>query len=77
MPFGLRNAASTFQRFVDQILIQCDNVFAYIDDILIYYSDNEEQHLQDIEKVLKILSDCELRIATEKCKFSCSEINFL
>jgi hypothetical protein len=36
MSFGLRNAAQTFHRFVDEILKDFDFCFAYIDDILVF-----------------------------------------
>ena len=42
MPFGLRNAALTFQRF---ILHAVQFSYAYIDDILIF-STNQEEHNQ-------------------------------
>ena len=35
MPFGLKNAAQTFQRFMDSILQDLDFVFVYLDDILV------------------------------------------
>ena len=35
--FGLRNAAQTFQRFMDEILRGFDFCFAYIDDILVCF----------------------------------------
>ena len=35
MPFGLRNAAQTFQRFIDEVLRGLDFVYAYIDDLLL------------------------------------------
>ena len=35
MPFGLRNAAQTFQRFMDQVLRGVPAAYAYIDDVLI------------------------------------------
>ena len=34
-PFGLRNAAQTFQRFIDEVFRGLDFCFGYIDDILI------------------------------------------
>ncbi|BHF76142.1 hypothetical protein SprV_0501924000 [Sparganum proliferum] len=42
MPFGLRNAAQSFQRFIDEILRGLPFVYAYIDDILVASSSAEE-----------------------------------
>lgn len=41
MPFGLRNSAQTFQRFINEVFFGIDFVFTYIDDVLIA-SENEE-----------------------------------
>lgn len=35
MPFGLRNASQTFQRYVDSVLRGLDFVACYVDDIII------------------------------------------
>jgi hypothetical protein len=53
--FGLRNAAQTFQRFMDEILRRFDFCFSYIDDILVYSQSPElhEQHLQALFKQLQ------------------------
>ena len=45
MPFGLRNAAQTFQRFMDQVLRGVTSAYAYIDDILIV----SPTHLKDLK----------------------------
>jgi len=42
MSFGLRNAAQTFQRFMDVILQDLDFCFAYIDDILVFSRSHQE-----------------------------------
>ena len=42
MPFGLRNAAQTFQRFIEQVLRGLPFCYAYIDDLLIASSPPEE-----------------------------------
>jgi cleavage and polyadenylation specificity factor subunit 1 len=50
MSFGLRNAAQTFQRFMDDTLRGLDFCFAYLDDILIFSTTPEEHehHLRTI-----------------------------
>lgn len=52
MPFGLRNAAWTFQRFIDKVLQGLTFAYAYIDDIL-FASASEEEHLQHIDMVFQ------------------------
>lgn len=42
MPFGLKNPAEIFQRFVDEVLRGLDFAFAHIDDILVSSSNHEE-----------------------------------
>ena len=39
MPFGLRNAAQTYQRFIDKVLRGLPIVYAYIDDMLVASDD--------------------------------------
>ncbi len=52
MPFGLRNAAQTFQRFMDQVLRGLPFAYGYIDDILIA-SANSEEHIQHLKAVFE------------------------
>ena len=47
MPFGLRNAGSTFQRYIDNVFMNVEPVFIYLDDIL-DYSESIEQHYKDL-----------------------------
>ena len=51
---GLRNAALTFQRYMDEILRLFDFCFAYIDDILLYLrtTEEDEQHFRSLFKKL-------------------------
>jgi hypothetical protein len=50
MSFGLRNAAQTFQRFIDDILRGLDFCFAYLDNILVFSRtlEKHEQHLRTL-----------------------------
>ena len=50
MPFGPRNAAQTFQRFIDQVLCGLPWAYAYLDDIFIA-SASKEDHLAHLQEV--------------------------
>ena len=76
MPFGLRNASATLQRHMDNLFMNVTCAFTYLDDILIF-SATREQHLEDIETVLRILHENHLRISLDKCSFINENIEFL
>lgn len=76
MTFGLRNAAQTFQRFIDNVLRGLDFVFPYLDDILIA-SSTPEQHIKDIETVFARLRQYGLVVNGDKCHFARESVNFL
>lgn len=65
MPFGLRNAAQTFQRFVDQVLSGLDFAYAYIGDILVASSDMDD-HQQHLKAFFQRLTDYGLIINPSK-----------
>ena len=67
MPFGLRNAGQTFQRYLDEILADMkENLYVYLDDILIV-SESEHQHRKHLRKVVSSLSEQGLKINWDKC----------
>ena len=76
MPFGLRNAAQTFQRFIDEVLRGLDFVYAYIDDLLIA-SSSEAEHLEHLEVLFNRLSKYGIVINPSKCIFGIASIEFL
>ena len=76
MPFGLRNAGATFQRFIDSLFRNNPNIFCYMDDLLIF-SKNPVDHKIHLQEVLRTLSDNLLRISLDKCKFFKPSISFL
>ena len=76
MPFGLRNAAQTFQRFIDTVLHGLDFVCAYIDDLLIA-SNSLEEHYQHLEMVFRRLDEYGVVINPSKCQFGQTEVKFL
>jgi Reverse transcriptase (RNA-dependent DNA polymerase) len=59
MFFGLTNSPATFQRFMDCIFRSLKNkypeeIFVYMDDILIATGDNPKRHQQIVKEVLEI-----------------------
>ncbi len=76
MPFGLRNAAQTFQRFIDQVLRGLTFTFAYLDDILVASKDADE-HEQQLNILFKRLADVGVILPPEKCTFGVSQIEIL
>ena len=76
MPFGLKNAAQTFQRLMDSALRDMPFVFAYLDDILVA-SSSEEEHLTHLRDLFTRLSQHGLIINPAKCLFGVTSINFL
>ena len=67
MPFGLRNAAQTFQRFIDKILKGFDFCYAYIDDVLIASSD-VDTHKQHLQLVFQCFKEYKIVINPSKCE---------
>ena len=76
MPFGLRNAAQSFQRFMDQVLRGLPFAYAYIDDVLIA-SSSPEEHLKHLRTVFERLATHGIIINPNKCLFGVSELDFL
>ena len=56
MPFGFRNTAQTFQRFIDKVLRGLHFCYAYMDDLLIA-STTPDEHLQHVRLVFERLSE--------------------
>ena len=76
MPFGLRNAGQTFQRFMDQVLRGLHCCFDYIDDVLIA-STSEEDHKVHLRQVFQRLSEYGILINPSKCILGVSSLEFL
>ncbi len=76
MPFGLKNAAQTFQRLMDKLFRHLPFVFVYLDDILIASKDLAE-HMRHLRQVFEILQSAGLQINPAKCTFSVSSLTFL
>ena len=76
MPFGLKNAAQSFQRLMDNILQGIPFVFVYLDDILVA-SKNLSEHNSHLRTVFQLLSDNGLVVNRAKCVFGAAELTYL
>lgn len=78
-PFGLANAPSTFQKYINWTLRDYLDVFcsAYVDDILIYSSGSRTEHQGHVRKVLNRLREAGLQIDIDKCEFETKATKYL
>lgn len=78
-PFGLANAPSTFQKFINWTLREYLDEFcsAYIDDVLVYTNGSRTQHREHVRKTLVKLSEAGLYLDISKCEFECKETKYL
>ena len=78
-PFGLANAPSTFQRYVNWALRDYLDEFcsAYVDDILIFTSGSLKLHREQVKKVLGRLQKAGLHLDIDKCEFEVTSTKYL
>ncbi|KFD64266.1 hypothetical protein M514_23550 [Trichuris suis] len=76
MPFGLRNAAQTFQRLIDQVVRGLPFCYAYIDDLLVA-SKNHEEHKKHLRSLFERLQQFLIVINVQKSIFAATELDFL
>jgi len=78
MSFGLVNAPATFQTMMNKILREFldHGVVVYLDDILIY-SENMDDHIKLVQKVLDQLEQHDLAVSLKMSVFHQDEVEFL
>ena len=76
MPFGLRNAPSTFQRSMDSMFRNVPFTFCYLDDLLVF-SKNVDEHEAHLKEIFEILSKNNAHVSLKKSVFRVSELEFL
>ena len=80
MFFGLCNSPATFQMMMDAIFRQemaTEEVFIYMDDILIATNGTLQQHEKQVSHVLDVLMKHDLYLKPEKCTFHKTEMEYL
>jgi hypothetical protein len=76
MYFGLRNAAQTFQRFMDDMLRGLNFCFAFLDDSFVF-SRSLEEHEQHLRHIFNQIQRYEITINPAKCVFRAPELTFV
>ena len=76
MPFGLKNAGKTLQRFIHEVVQNISDVFVYSDDSLVASSDIES-HLETFDRLLKRLNEYGLRLNLTKFKWYKETVDFI
>lgn len=78
MPFGLCNAPSTFQNYINTTLQDILDVYctAYLDDVLIF-SETMKEHRKHVREVLTRLRKARLHVDMKKCEFETQEVKYL
>ncbi len=78
MFFELINESSTFQNFMNDILMNYLNEFviAYLNDIIVY-SNSKKEHIRHVRKILQRLREANIQTDVDKCEFHTTETKFL
>lgn len=76
LPFGVSSAPAIFQRFLEQLISDIPCCVNYLDDIVVTGKTNEE-HIQNLEKLLSKLESAGLRCNKSKCSFMQDKIEYL
>jgi len=78
MPFGLKNAGSTYQRMMTRMFKPHlgKNIEIYIEDMVVK-SKLESEHVNDLENIFEILRRHKLQLNVFKCSFGIESGKFL
>jgi len=78
MPFGLKNAGTTYQRLMDKVFKEKigKNMEVYVDDMIVK-SCEVQKHVKDLEEVFARIKKYNIRLNLEKCVFGVRGGKFL
>ena len=78
MPFGLKNAGSTYQRMMTRMFEpQLGKVIEVYIDNMVVKSKVVSEHVKDLEIIFGILREHKLRLNASKCSFGVGSGKFL
>jgi hypothetical protein len=78
-PFGLANAPSTFQQYINWVLRKEVDGFcsAYIDNILIYSNGSQKDHEDKVKDIIQKLRAAGLQLHVDNSEFSVKKMKYL
>jgi len=78
MPFGLKNATSTYNRALAHVLrgLLWQKCIIYVDDSIVW-GDDHVDHLESLLKVFTRFAIHGVQIKLSKCKFACKQLEFV
>ena len=76
LPYGVSPAIAIFQKNIEDILRGIPMVVVWVDDILVSEK-SDDDHVRNLDSVLKRLSDAGLKLKRQKCKFMQPSFEYL
>ncbi|KAL4127163.1 hypothetical protein QTP88_011361 [Uroleucon formosanum] len=76
LPFGINNAAEICQKWNMKVFGGIENVFIYLDDILIF-GDTEAQHDYALKQVLDLAMKNNIKFNKNKIQYKVDKVNYL
>ena len=68
--YGLKIKPLEFQKIKDRILHTTKNTFTFTDDILIVIIGMKEEHMTQVDAVVKVIDEAGVRLKLEKCQIA-------
>ncbi|XP_043197488.1 uncharacterized protein K02A2.6-like [Amphibalanus amphitrite] len=76
LQYGVSSAPAICQRYMESLLAGIPHTVVFLDDVCIT-GKNQEEHLSNLEEVLRRLHDAGLRLNPKKCSWFQSEVQYL
>ena len=76
LPYGVASSPALWQQTMDKIFTGMENVFCFVDDILVAGKD-EKEHRDRLEAVLERIQEHGLKVRRDKCNFQVKSIEYL
>ena len=77
LPMDLSGAPDIFQDKMSALVVHLEFARVYLDYLLVLTNRRFEDHIEKLEKVLRLLQEAGLKCNAEKCKFCAEEVEYL